>query len=360
MGSSSLQSVPDLRRARIHRLVCYRAAPMRGRIEVLTVESRALSDNPLGDPARRTFPVYLPPGYSSEPAKRYPTLYALAAFASSGWSFLNHNAWVPNLPERLDRAIEEGRAPACVLVMPDCMTRYGGSQYLDSPALGRYQTHLCEEVVAAVETTFRVVPKREARGVLGGSSGGFGALRAVMDRPEIFGACASHAGDCYFELSIREDVPRFVMTIERAGGLAAFLESFFSLPKHTADQVMSMFMVAAGCAYAPDLRLPAPHALFPFDLGTGEIDRDVWAMWEAHDPVQRVAASADSLKRLSLLYLDAGTRDEWHLQLGARVLADRLRRAGVRHEHEEFDDGHRGIAYRYEVSLPRIAKAVDV
>lgn len=333
---------------------------MRGRIEVLTVESRALSDNPLGDPARRTFPVYLPPSYSDEPRRRYPTLYALAGFASSGWSFLNHTAWTPNLPERMDRAIEEGRAPACILVMPDCMTRYGGSQYLDSPALGRYQTHLCEEVVAAVETTFRAIPKREARGVLGSSSGGFGALRAVMDRPDVFGACASHAGDCYFELSVRTDVPRFVMTIERAGGLAKFLESFYLLPKHSSDQVATMFMVAAGCAYAPDLRLPPPHAVFPFDLGTGEIDKELWGVWEAHDPVVRAPEHAEHLKKLALLYLDAGTRDEWHLQLGTRVLADRLRNAGVRFEHEEFDDGHRGIGYRYEISLPRIAKAVEV
>lgn len=336
------------------------AAPMRGRIEVLTVDSRALADNPLGDPARRAFPVYLPPGYSEEPRRHYPALYALAGFGSSGWSFLNHAAWTANLPERLDRAIGEGRAPPCLLVMPDCMTRYGGSQYLDSPALGRYQTHLCEEVVAAVETTFRAVPKREARGVLGTSSGGFGALRAVMDRPEVFGACASHAGDCYFELSLRADVPRFILTLERAGGLDKFLTRFFASEKRSSDDHVSMFLIAAGCAYAPDRRLPPPHAIFPFDLSTGELDRELWALWEEHDPVHRVAAHAEALRGLRCLHLDAGLRDEWHLQLGARVLADRLRRAGVRFEHEEFDDGHRGIGYRYEVSLPRIAKAIDV
>jgi enterochelin esterase family protein len=31
---------------------------------------------------------------------------------------------------------------------------------------------------------------------------------------------------------------------------------------------------------------------------------------------------------------------------------------GVPHEHEEFDDGHMNIQYRYDVSLPRIVKAL--
>lgn len=333
---------------------------MRGRIEVLTVESRALADNPLGDPARRAVPVYLPPGYSDEARSHYPAIYALAGHTGSGWSFLNYSAWTPNLPEQLESAIVAGRCPPVLLVMPDCMTRYGGSQYLDSPALGRYQTHVCDELVGEIETTFRAIPKREARAVMGKSSGGFGALRCAMDRSDVFAACASHAGDCYFELSIKPEIPRFVMTVERAGGVAAFLEKFFATSTHGSDDVLAMMMIACGAAYAPEPKLSPPRAAFPFSLSTGEIDPEVWARWEAHDPVSRVPAAADALRRLSLLFVDAGLRDEFHLQLGTRVLCDRLRAVGVPFVHEEFDDGHRNINYRYEVSLPRLAKAIAV
>jgi hypothetical protein len=31
---------------------------------------------------------------------------------------------------------------------------------------------------------------------------------------------------------------------------------------------------------------------------------------------------------------------------------------GISHEYEEFDDGHMNTSYRYEVSLPRLAKAL--
>ena len=58
------------------------------------------------------------------------------------------------------------------------------------------------------------------------------------------------------------------------------------------------------------------------------------------------------------MFIDAGTRDEWSLDLGARVLASRLTALGVPFEHQEFDDGHRSINYRYDVSLPRIAAAL--
>ena len=46
------------------------------------------------------------------------------------------------------------------------------------------------------------------------------------------------------------------------------------------------------------------------------------------------------------------------LDIGARILCAKLRELGVEHEHEEFDDGHRGITYRYDVSIPKMAKAL--
>ena len=61
---------------------------------------------------------------------------------------------------------------------------------------------------------------------------------------------------------------------------------------------------------------------------------------------------------MKLMFLDAGTRDEHNLDLGARILRRRLRELGVACEHEEFDDGHRSTAYRYDVSLPLLAAAI--
>ena len=36
----------------------------------------------------------------------------------------------------------------------------------------------------------------------------------------------------------------------------------------------------------------------------------------------------------------------------------RLKTLGIAHEYEEFDDGHMGISYRFDVSLPKLAAAL--
>jgi len=44
---------------------------MPGRIELLTMDSGALAGNPLGDPARRSVPVWLPPSYDDGAGRRH-------------------------------------------------------------------------------------------------------------------------------------------------------------------------------------------------------------------------------------------------------------------------------------------------
>ena len=50
--------------------------------------------------------------------------------------------------------------------------------------------------------------------------------------------------------------------------------------------------------------------------------------------------------------MDCGRRDEYFLHYGARSFARKLEAAGIEHRYEEFDDGHTGIDYRLDVSLP--------
>ncbi len=96
----------------------------------------------------------------------------------------------------------------------------------------------------------------------------------------------------------------------------------------------------------------------PFDLETGEIRQDVWARWLEHDPVRLVEKHVENLKSLKLLYLDAGTRDEFALDIGARILSRKLSENGIDHIHEEFDDGHFNISYRQDRSLALISERI--
>src|SRR6267142_2912088 len=141
-----------------------------GRVVVERFESAVLQGNPLGDPHLRRVPVYLPPSYDEQIGKRYPVIYVLTGFTGRGRMLLNDNPWSESLDDRLNRLIGSGACGEVIVVMPDCFTRYGGSQYLNSTATGRYQDHLVQELVPYVDARYRTLPGRDHRGVVGKSS----------------------------------------------------------------------------------------------------------------------------------------------------------------------------------------------
>ena len=109
-------------------------------------------------------------------------------------------------------------------------------------------------------------------------------------------------------------------------------------------------VLAMSAAYSPDPAEPLGAAL-PFELPSGRVRPEVWARWLEQDPVRFVPRSLDAFRRLLTVFLDCGTRDEFNLRWGARQVAEALRAGGVEVAHEEFEDGHMGINYRYDRSL---------
>jgi enterochelin esterase family protein len=328
-----------------------------GRVELVRFESEVLKGNAAGDPHARTVPVYLPPSYDGDAKRRFPVAYVLTGFTGRGRMLLNDNLWNPPLDVRMD-ALIAGGCGEMILVMPDCATRYGGSQYLDSSATGRYETHLIAELVPEIDRRYRTRAAREHRAVLGKSSGGYGAMVQGMRHPEVFGAVACHSGDMMFEYCYLGDVPKFCARIQNAGGLAAWLSRFENTrqKKHEDMEALNILGMAACYSPNPDTR---PFGIdLPCDLETGAFRTEVWERWLALDPIRMLESHADALRSLRLLYLDCGIRDEWNLHLGMRLFGRRLEALGIRHEREEFDDGHMNVQYRYEVSLPKVAAAI--
>lgn len=329
---------------------------MKGRVVRTSHESQCLRGNPLGDPHQRELYVYLPPQYDE--SKRFPVVMLLAGFGSTNHSIAAWSPWKPNTLELFDRLVAEGRCEPAVLVLPDCFNRWGGSQFIDSEGTGRYQTYLADEVFAFVDAEFRTIPDREARAVLGRSSGGFGALRLGMDRPDVVSVIGSHAGDAAFEVSMRPMLTSAAIAIDLAGGLRAFAEEIpVSGPKN-ATEFDAIFVLAAGAAYSPDSRA-FPFAQIPVEPSTGQLNGEVWARWLAQDPLGRIDASLAALQRMSLIYVDAGNRDEHGLHFAARLLDEALRKRGLPVRYEEYEGGHRGTSWRYEASLPLIVEALQ-
>jgi len=328
---------------------------MIGRVQIETVSSIVLKENPLGDPRRRDIPVYLPPSYGTARGRRYPVLYYLPGFTGTSRGALNYNPWKENLVERFDRLIEEGKSPEAILVIVDGFTAFGGSQYLNSTATGRYEDFVVYEVVGYIDDKHATVRHHEGRAILGKSSGGFGALTLAMRHPEVFGHCVSHSGDMGFEQGYMQDIPKFVTALEKYGRAPKkFVEAFLeSKAKESFDHGAVNLMAMAAC-YSPNPKSPFGFDL-PCDPYTGELVPAVWKRWQALDPVHAVAKYAGVLRRCKTLWFDAGTRDEFALHLGARRFSAALKSHKIRHTYEEHGFGHFDMHSRLDKSLPLLA-----
>jgi ribonuclease BN (tRNA processing enzyme) len=74
--------------------------------------------------------------------------------------------------------------------------------------------------------------------------------------------------------------------------------------------------------------------------------------------VLAVQEYAEALRGARGLWIDCGSRDQYHLHFGARRLSRELARLDIRHVHEEFDDEHLDVDYRMDRFLPYLARAL--
>jgi S-formylglutathione hydrolase FrmB len=336
--------------------------PFHGRLEEAELDSTVLASNPLGDPATRPIWVYLPPAYDREPDRRFPAIYLIQGMTGQLDMWRNRSAFRPNTPELIDALFAgDDPPPAAIVVFVDCWTSYGGSQFLDSPGTGRYQTYLCDEVVPWVDARYRTLADREHRAISGKSSGGYGAMVTPMLRPDLFGALATHAGDALFEICYLPEFGPAARTLrdEYEGSWQHFWADFRARPafSRARDDVLVNEYAMAACYSADEdgtIRLP-------FDPTTGELDDVTWQRWLRWDPV-RMARTPDgraALAGLRAIYIDAGKRDEYHLDLGAEAFRRAAVAAGAPAPFFElFDAGHGAIEYRYPLAIRFLAEAM--
>jgi hypothetical protein len=215
-------------------------------------------------------------------------------------------------------------------------------------------------VVAWVDARYRTLASAAHRGVAGKSSGGYGAMVTPMLRPDVFGGMATHAGDALFELCYLPDFGRTVRALRDQYGRSyeRFWEDFRSRPamsKRDDDSLVNTYAMAA--CYSAD---PDGTVRLPFDVETGRLVPQTWERWLAWDPVRMAPHRADALRSLQAIYIDAGKRDEYFLDLGAEAFRRELTALGVTDVFFElFDAGHGAIEYRYPLSLKYLAERLS-
>ncbi len=335
--------------------------PLKGRYDELTFESTVLKENALHDPYQRPLWIYLPPGYDDEPERRYPSIYVIQGLTGQLDMWRNRTPFRKNFPELVDELFANNEVPPCVVVWVDCWTSLGGSQFLDSPATGRYHTYLCDEIVPWIDAHYRTLPQREHRGIMGKSSGGYGAMITPMLRPDLWGGLATHAGDALFEMCY---LPEFRDTIRILrdrydGSFDNFWQDFRSRPAFAKgyDATLLNDWCMAAC-YSAD---PDGTVRLPYKTLTGELIPEVWERWLAWDPVRMVPKHAETLRSMKAIYIDAGDQDQYFLDVGATAFRQALYRAGIVDIFFElFDATHSGIEYRYPLSLKYLAERLTL
>jgi hypothetical protein len=307
------------------------------RWQELWLESEALRGNPLGDRSERPVYVWTPPSYDVEPERRYPSIYVLQGLTGRAEAWFNVSPFAQGFPE----LVEETGVEA-IVVLVDAFTAIGGSQFIDSPAIGQYGTYFTDEVVPFVDARFRTLPEAAHRGVQGKSSGGYGAMVWGLERPDLFGGFATHAGDALFEVSLARDFAPAAQALRNGydGSYEAFWDDFRSGRPVFASKTDPLLLAvwAEAAAYSPG---PDGGVELPFRIDTGEIVPDVFERWLAWDPVRIAARAGDALRAARGIWIDAGRDDEYHLDLGAIAFHEAVAAAGVADDviHFELHEG---------------------
>jgi enterochelin esterase-like enzyme len=335
-----------------------RNAP-RGTIHRLTLDSALLRGNLLGDPSEREVAVYLPAGPDGKEVdgNGLPLLVDLVGFTAGGPAHINWKNFGENVPERLDRLIATGEMPPVVVAFPDCFTRLGGNQYINSAALGPWEDILLQEAVPLVERRFGCGGAGR-RGVFGKSSGGYGAIIHALKHADFWAAAACHSGDMGFELCYLAEMPAILRALDKKdGSIEKFITDFEAGPKWSGSDLHILMNLAMCATYDPD---PAAFCgvRLPVDPQTCEVIPERWANWLQWDPVVVAETAAAGLRGLKGLWIDCGSQDQYNLVYGARRLHRLLEAQGIAHVYEEFADDHTAVDYRMDRSLPFLAKAL--
>jgi hypothetical protein len=322
----------------------------------MSFTSEALRGNPLGDPHERPLWVWAP----EDTSRRYPSVYVIQGMTGIADAWFNVEPFTSSYPERIDAL-----APEAVVVLVDAFTALGGSQFVDSPGIGRYHTYLCDEIVPFVDAKFPTHADAAHRGIQGKSSGGYGAMMTPLLRPELFGGLATHAGDSLFEVCYARDFGPAARALREAydGSFDAFWEDFRSgrpvLSSPHDELLVNTYAMCAAYSSNDDGSID-----LPFDIETGELVAEVWQRWLRYDPVllAREPEHRETIHNLRAVWIDAGRSDEYYLDLGAIAFHREVLAAGTPAERvhfELFPGTHRGLTPRYPLSLAFLVEGLS-
>jgi len=282
---------------------------------VFEFTSRTLEGNPLNDPVKRKVVIFSPAQAATNAL--LPVMYYLPGFGGSSEGFIQDRArW-----ERVIQKLADDVQPLRWVVV-DGRTRWYCSQYIDSPAQGNYATYICNEIVSEVQQREPLPGSGVRRIIAGHSSGGFGALRLGMLRPDIFDAVIALSPDSDFPVSHLPLVRLPGVTNISLAQVQALQTAERPNPMPTDGDLV--YALALSAAYAPRGVAYPGQFEWLYDR-TGAFRPEVWQKWLENDPLTIVRDHPDAFRPEQAIYLDGARQDEYKANIGARKIYDVLR-----------------------------------
>ncbi len=322
-----------------------------GVIRTAMVPAPSLRGNLIGDSAERRISIYLPPGYRQRPDRRYPVVYLLHGFGADDRAFIKGAYQNLDIRLSMDILIRAGSVRDMIVVTPNARNRYDGSFYANSPAIGDWEDFIARDLIRFVDTHYRTIRRREARGIAGHSMGGFGALRVGMRHPHLFSAVYAMSP---YGLS-REDQPgpsdkKVWITVLGMRDSVDFRKAGFK----------ANLLTALTAVYASDTTRPPFYVRFPFRVENNvlSLDSAVVARWTPL--LSEVAGFAENLRQERIGF-DSGDSDGFpEIPVNVRKLDSVLTNLSIPHLFEVYHGTHGNrIKERLEtIVLPFFSKTL--
>jgi S-formylglutathione hydrolase FrmB len=290
------------------------------RLDVIEFASRVLKNNPLHDPVVRNVAVFLPAQYDSN--HPLPIVYFLPGFGGSSESFIKK----PEKWEAFTQRLADEVTPVLFVVV-DCRNRWGGSQYLNSPAQGNYADYVCKEIVPRVEKRYHITSGKPRRIIAGHSSGGFGALRLGMYRPKLFDGVIALSPDSDFPISHLPLVKLPGVTNASLAEIKSYMAADMKSPRPKNGDLI--YALALSAAYAPVGRRHPGQFEWLYDA-KGRFRDDVWQRWLDNDPLTIVQRNRNAFRASQSVYLEGPTQDRYLANIGARRIYEVIRNRSAR------------------------------
>jgi enterochelin esterase-like enzyme len=301
------------------------AQTLAGSKERIKIYSPSIEGNLVGDSPDRDVSVYLPPGYVTNPDKRYPVIYMLHGFTDDdskwfGWE----DHWI-NLPEIIDSTIKGSGSREMIVVMPNAYNTFKGSIYSSSVTIGDWETFITSELVDYIDQNYRTIPDPSSRGLAGHSMGGYGAIRLAMKYPGVF-SCIFSLSPCCLEYNPPDNA-----------GLMRNAEAVKELKDIPEQPFFVSATLATAAAWAPNPDKPPLYLDLPFK--DGQILPEIVSKHEENAPLEVLDRFTENLEKLNAIGLDVGTRD-FGIFPSTKQIHEALTDHNIAHYYESYDGGH--------------------